>query len=66
MTAQIDAPQEPLGWFGSDTPEKEPVKEDVFATMVTHQGMQQQRELFPYFRPNDLVPAGAFSSSPSG
>jgi hypothetical protein len=64
MTTQIDAPaQAMLGWFGAGGPEKEPLKENVFASMVTHQGMQQQRELFPYFGPSDLVPAGAFSYS---
>jgi hypothetical protein len=52
-----------IEWFGAGGPTKEPLKENVFANMITHQGMQQQRELFPYFGADDLVPAGAFSYS---
>jgi len=51
-------------WFGDDRPPaKAPCKANVFETMMTHQGMQQQKELFPYFDAGDLVPALAFSYS---
>jgi len=51
-------------WFGDDrAPAKSPCKANVFETMMGHQGMQQQKELFPYFDPDDLVPAAAFSYS---
>lgn len=60
MTAQIEGT---LEWFGAGGPEKEPLVENAFASMLTHQGMQQQRELFHYFGPNDLVPVTAFSYS---
>jgi hypothetical protein len=51
-------------WFGDDQPPaKSPRKANVFETMMSHQGMQQQKELFPYFEPDDLVPAAAFSYS---
>jgi hypothetical protein len=51
-------------WFGDDRPQpKSPRKVNVFETMMSHQGMQQQKELFPYFGPGDLVPAAAFSYS---
>jgi hypothetical protein len=62
MTAQLDAPAT-LEWFGAGGPDKEPVVANAFASMLTHQGMQQQRELFHYFGPNDLVPVTAFSYS---
>ena len=51
-------------WFGDDRPQpKAPRKVNVFETMMDHQGMQQQKELFPYFGADDLVPAAAFSYS---
>jgi hypothetical protein len=51
-------------WFGDDRPPaKAPRKANVFETMMNHQGMQQQKELFPYFDSGDLVPAAAFSYS---
>jgi len=51
-------------WFGdARPPAKSPLKANVFEAMTTHQGMQQQKELFPYFDPDDLVPAAAFSYS---
>lgn len=51
-------------WFGDDRPPaKPPCKVNVFETMLSHQGMQQQKELFPYFGADDLVPAAAFSYS---
>jgi hypothetical protein len=43
-------------WFGDDRPPaKMPLKANVFETMMTHQGMQQQKELFPYFDPGSLT-----------
>jgi hypothetical protein len=51
-------------WFGdSRPPSKKPLRANVFETMLNHQGMQQQKELFPYFSEGDLVPAAAFSYS---
>jgi hypothetical protein len=51
-------------WFGDERPQvKTPRKVNVFETMMSHQGMQQQKELFPYFDADDLVPAAAFSYS---
>lgn len=51
-------------WFGVDAPPKRaPLKASVFQTMMNHQGMQQQKELFPYFEHGELVPAAAFSYS---
>src|SRR5271155_3100448 len=51
-------------WFGVDRPPaKPPLKANVFEMMMSHQGMQQQKELFPFFDPDDLVPAAAFSYS---
>lgn len=51
-------------WFGDASVQvKAPAKANVFETMMSHQGMQQQKELFPYFEPDDLVPAAAFSYS---
>ena len=51
-------------WFGVDAPPKRaPLKANVFQTMMNHQGMQQQKELFPYFGRGELVPAAAFSYS---
>jgi hypothetical protein len=53
-----------LTWFGdSRPPSKKPLRSNVFETMLNHQGMQQQKELFPYFSEGDLVPAAAFSYS---
>ena len=51
-------------WFGVDAPpQRAPLKANVFQTMMNHQGMQQQKELFPYFGRGELVPAAAFSYS---
>lgn len=50
-------------WFGVGGPTKEPLKANVFEAMINSQGMQQQRELFPYFGAGDVVPAAAFSYS---
>jgi len=51
-------------WFGVDAPPRRaPLKANVFQTMMNHQGMQQQKELFPYFERGELVPAAAFSYS---
>jgi hypothetical protein len=54
-------------WFGDNRPpSKSPRKANVFEGMMTHQGMQQQKELFPFFGADDLVPAAAFSYSLPG
>lgn len=50
-------------WFGGRTATKRPLMSNVFAGMMNHQGMQQQKEIFPYFGHGDLVPAAAFSYS---
>jgi hypothetical protein len=51
-------------WFGDRRPPtRTPRKANVFESMMNHQGMQQQKELFPYFDRGDLVPAAAFSYS---
>ena len=64
MTVQIDAPvQETLEWFGEGGPAKEPRAANSFEHMLTHQGMQQQKEMFTYFGPGDMVPVTAFSYS---
>ena len=42
---------------------KRPLKVNVFAHMLTHQGMLEQVPLFPYFGPGDIVPAAALSLS---
>jgi len=49
-------------WFDEPAaPGKRPCKVNVFAHMLTHQGMLQQAPLFPFFGPGDLVPAAALS-----
>jgi len=64
MTATESAAAEVMTWFGdSRPPSKKPLRTNVFETMMNHQGMQQQKELFPYFDHGDLVPAAAFSYS---
>ena len=40
---------------------KQPRKVNVFAHMLTHQGMLEQVPLFPYFGPGDIVPCAALS-----
>jgi uncharacterized protein with PIN domain len=57
----------PRMWFGKPvSPGKVPLKANVFETMVDHQGMLQQKPLFPYMGPGDVVPAAALSHSLSG
>ena len=54
-------------WFGKPVaPGKMPLKTNVFETMVDHQGMLQQKPLFPYLGPGDVVPAAALSYSLPG
>jgi hypothetical protein len=54
-------------WFGKPVaPGKLPLKANVFETMVDHQGMLQQKPLFPYLGPGDVVPAAALSYSLPG
>lgn len=51
-------------WFRDERPPtRPPLKANVYETMMNHQGMQQQKELFPYFDRGDMVPAAAFSYS---
>jgi hypothetical protein len=40
---------------------KRPLKVNVFAHMLGHQGMLQQLPLFPYLGPGDIVPTAALS-----
>jgi len=47
--------------FFGKPPSKRPLKVNVFAHMMTHQGMLEQLPLFPYLGPGDIVPAGALS-----
>ena len=49
-----------MSWFGKE-PTKRPLKVNVFAHMMAHQGMLEQLPLFPYFGPGDIVPTGALS-----
>jgi hypothetical protein len=57
----------PHTWFGKPVaPGKVPLKANVFETMVDHQGMLQQKPLFPYMGPGDIVPAAALSHSLPG
>ena len=65
MTATVTVPVAgDLTWFGDSRPaSKKPLRTNVFESMMNHQGMQQQKELFPYFGNGDLVPAAAFSYS---
>ena len=49
-------------WFGNQVaPGKRPLKVNVFAHMMAHQGMLEQLPLFPYLGPGDIVPAAALS-----
>jgi hypothetical protein len=49
-------------WFGKEVaPGKRPLKVNVFAQMMSHQGMLEQLPLFPYLAPGDIVPAAALS-----
>jgi hypothetical protein len=49
-------------WFDKQVaPGKRPLKVNVFAHMMTHQGMLEQLPLFPYFGPGDIVPTAALS-----
>jgi hypothetical protein len=51
-----------MTWFGKPVaPGKQPRKVNVFAHMLTHQGMLEQAPLFPYFGPGDIVPCAALS-----
>src|ERR1700748_2141818 len=51
-------------WFGRDVaPDKRPLKVNVFAGLLGHQGMLEQQPLFPYFGPGDIVPTAALSLS---
>jgi hypothetical protein len=47
--------------FFEKPPAKRPLKVNVFAHMMTHQGMLEQLPLFPYLGPGDIVPTGALS-----
>jgi hypothetical protein len=47
-------------WFGKPAT-KRPLKVNVFAHMMGHQGMLEQLPLFPYLGPGDIVPTGALS-----
>jgi hypothetical protein len=63
-TPSIEARPHRRLWFGRPVaPGKVPLKVNVFQTMVDHQGMLQQKPLFPYLGPGDLVPAAALSHS---
>jgi hypothetical protein len=53
----------PRLWFGGPAPCKQPLKVNVFESMMAHQGMLQQVPLFPYFGPGDIVPTAALSLS---
>jgi len=65
-TSTAARPQ-PRRWFGKPVaPGKVPLKANVFETMVDHQGMLQQKPLFPYMGPGDVVPAAALSHSVPG
>lgn len=49
-------------WFGKRVaPGKRPLKVNVFAHMMGHQGMLEQLPLFPYLGPGDIVPTAALS-----
>lgn len=47
--------------FFGKPPTKRALKVNVFAHMMTHQGLLEQLPLFPYLGPGDIVPAGALS-----
>src|SRR4051794_29901861 len=51
-----------MAWFGREAT-KAPLKINVFAHMMAHQGMLEQLPLFPYFGPGDIVPTAALSLS---
>ena len=56
--------REPRAWLGKRTaPGKRPLKVNVFEDMLAHQGMLQQKPLFPYLGPGDIVPTSALSCS---
>ncbi|APR80058.1 Hypothetical protein A7982_05405 [Minicystis rosea] len=44
-------------------PHKRPLKVNVFEDMLAHQGMLEQKPLFPYVGPGDIVPTSALSCS---
>ena len=48
MTATVTVPVAgDLTWFGDSRPaSKKPLRTNVFESMMNHQGMQQQKELF--------------------
>jgi hypothetical protein len=49
-------------WFDKPVaPGKRPLKINVFAHVMSHQGMLQQLPLFPYFGPGDIVPTASLS-----
>ena len=53
-----------MAWFGKPlAPDKRPLKVNVFAHMMSHQGMLEQIPLFPYLGPGDIVPTAALSLS---
>ena len=56
-TSTATAPRpKPRLWFGRPvSPGKVPLKANVFETMVDHQGMLQQKPMFPYLGPGDLL-----------
>ena len=54
-----------MSWFGKE-PAKRPLKINVFAHMMAHQGMLQQVPLFPYLGPGDIVPTAALSLTQPG
>jgi hypothetical protein len=46
----------PRVWFGKPvSPSRVPLKANVFETLVDHQGMLQQKPLFPYLGPGDIA-----------
>ncbi|HSN30307.1 MAG TPA: hypothetical protein VLT45_28660 [Kofleriaceae bacterium] len=49
-----------MSWF-DEPPAKQPLKQNVFAHMLSHQGMLEQVPLFPYVGPGDIVPTAALS-----
>jgi len=49
-------------WFGKQVaPGKRPLKVNVFAHLMSHQGMLQQTPMFPYLGPGDIVPTASLS-----
>ncbi len=53
-----------MAWFGKPVAaDKRPLKVNVFAHMMGHQGMLEQIPLFPYLGPGDIVPTAALSLS---